>query len=62
MRSPFAVRHRVMCARFARRVRTHGGRQGTKKNSGVSGAGKRERAREREREGGKERAGEPGGG
>lgn len=46
MRRSFAVRHRVMCARFATRVRTHGGgRQGTKKNSGVSGAGKRKKKR-----------------
>ncbi|TGZ53847.1 hypothetical protein DBV15_01835 [Temnothorax longispinosus] len=52
MRCPFAVRHRVMCARFATRVRTHGGEggwQSTKKNSGVSGAGRREREKQSEK-------------
>jgi len=38
-----------MCARFVARVRTHRGRQGTKKNSGVSGAGRREREKQSEK-------------
>lgn len=50
MRRPFVVRHRVMCARSMARVRMHGERQGTKKNSGVSVV----RGRKRER-GGKRR-------
>lgn len=45
MRRSFAVRHRVMCARFAARVRTHGGKARHKENSGVSGAGRRKRKR-----------------
>lgn len=36
MRRPFVVRHRVMCARSMARVRVHGEKRGTKKNSGVS--------------------------
>lgn len=55
MRRSFAVRHRVMCARFAARVRTHGGEgKVQRKIRGCLGL-ERERKRERKNQAGVER-------
>lgn len=55
MRRSFAVRHRVMCARFAARVRTHGGKARYKeKLGGVWGWKEKEKESEKTMRGLKE--------